>query len=78
VLLILGIILTHIIVNGLPVISWEFLTTGPRNLGRDGGIFPAIVGTLYLVAGAIALALPLGWAPPSTWWSTPGAGGPSP
>jgi len=60
VLLILGIILTHIIVNGLPVISWEFLTTGPRNLGRDGGIFPAIVGTLYLVAGAIALALPLG------------------
>jgi phosphate ABC transporter permease protein PstC/phosphate ABC transporter permease subunit PstA len=60
VLLILGIILFHIVIHGLPVISWEFLTTGPRNLGRTGGIFPAIVGTLYLVAGAIAIALPLG------------------
>ena len=29
-------------------------------LGRAGGIFPAIVGTLYLVTGAIAIALPLG------------------
>ena len=60
VLFILGVILLDIIVNGLPVISWEFLTTGPRNLGRAGGIYPAIVGTLYLVAGAIAFALPLG------------------
>ena len=32
----------------------------PRDLGRAGGIFPAIVGTLYLVAGAILIALPLG------------------
>jgi phosphate transport system permease protein len=60
VLFILGVILFDIVVNGLPVISWEFLTTGPRNLGRSGGIYPAIVGTLYLVAGAIAFALPLG------------------
>ncbi|MDD1657594.1 MAG: phosphate ABC transporter permease PstA [Methanomicrobiales archaeon] len=60
VLFILGVILFDIIVNGLPAISWEFLTTGPRNLGRDGGIYPAIVGTLFLVAGAIAFALPLG------------------
>ena len=60
VLAILVIILGYIIINGLPAISWEFLTQPPKDLGRDGGIYPAIVGTLYLVAGAILIALPLG------------------
>jgi phosphate transport system permease protein len=60
VLAILAIILGYIIINGLPAISWEFLTQPPTNLGRSGGIFPAIVGTLYLVTGAILIALPLG------------------
>jgi phosphate transport system permease protein len=60
VLVILGIILYDIISHGLPALSWEFLTEPPKNLGREGGIFPAIVGTLYLVGGAIILALPLG------------------
>lgn len=60
VLAILVIILEDIVVNGLPALSWEFLTQPPRDLGRAGGIYPAIVGTLYLVTGAIAIALPLG------------------
>jgi phosphate transport system permease protein len=60
VLAILVIILQDIILNGLPALSWEFLTQPPRDLGRAGGIFPAIIGTLYLVLGAIAIALPLG------------------
>ena len=60
VLAILAIILGYIIINGLPAISWDFLTQSPTDLGRGGGIFPAIVGTLYLVAGAILIALPLG------------------
>ncbi|HDR73305.1 MAG TPA: phosphate ABC transporter permease PstA [Methanoculleus sp.] len=60
VLLILGIILYDIISHGLPALSWEFLTQPPRNLGREGGIFPAIIGTLYLVGGAILVALPIG------------------
>ena len=60
VLAILVIILQDIVVNGLPALSWEFLTQPPKDLGRAGGIFPAIVGTLYLVLGAIAIALPLG------------------
>ena len=60
VLAILVIILLDIILNGLPALSWEFLTQPPRELGRAGGIFPAIIGTLYLVLGAIAIALPLG------------------
>lgn len=60
VLAILVIILQDIIVHGLPALSWEFLTQPPKDLGRSGGIFPAIVGTLCLVLGAIAIALPLG------------------
>jgi phosphate transport system permease protein len=60
VLLALGIILFDIFSKGLPYISWEFLTAPPSNLGRSGGIFPAIVGTMYLVIGAIAIALPIG------------------
>jgi phosphate transport system permease protein len=57
---ILVIILEDIFINGLPALSLEFLTSPPKDLGRAGGIFPAIVGTLYLVMGAIAIALPLG------------------
>jgi phosphate transport system permease protein len=60
VLVVLGIILWDIISKGIGYISWDFLTQSPRDLGRAGGIFPALVGTLYLVIGAIAIALPLG------------------
>jgi phosphate transport system permease protein len=60
VLAILFIILQDIIINGLPALSWDFLTKPPLDSGRSGGIYPAIIGTLYLVTGAIAIALPLG------------------
>jgi phosphate transport system permease protein len=49
-----------LIQKGLPGISWEFLTAMPRMGMRAGGIFPAIMGTVYLVAGTIVAALPLG------------------
>lgn len=55
-----GLIIAVIIVKGLPAISWEFLFDIPRQGMRAGGIFPAIVGTLYLVSGAIIFALPIG------------------
>ena len=51
-----------IVVRGLPAISWEFLTAMPRRSGAEGGILPAIAGTLLLVTGTIAIALPLGMA----------------
>lgn len=60
VLFVLGVILFDIVYNGLPALSWEFLTAPPSNLGRAGGIGPAIIGTLYLVGGAILFALPIG------------------
>lgn len=51
-----------IVARGLPAISWEFLTAMPQQSGAEGGILPAIVGTLLLVTGTISIALPLGMA----------------
>ncbi|RJP27912.1 MAG: phosphate ABC transporter permease PstA [Candidatus Omnitrophota bacterium] len=55
-----GLIVFAIIKKGIPAISWEFLTEMPRQGMRAGGIFPAIIGTFYLVSGAILFALPIG------------------
>jgi phosphate transport system permease protein len=60
IIIFLGIILSYIIISGAGALSWEFLTEAPRSLGRAGGISTALIGTLYLVAGAIAIALPIG------------------
>ncbi|MEM0466499.1 MAG: phosphate ABC transporter permease PstA [Candidatus Thermoplasmatota archaeon] len=60
IIILLGIILIYIIINGLPAVSWDFLTEPPKRLGREGGISTALIGTLYLVGGAIAIALPIG------------------
>jgi phosphate transport system permease protein len=54
------VIFVILIQKGLPAISWKFLTEMPRMGMRAGGIFPAIMGTLCLVACAISVALPLG------------------
>ena len=54
-----GLIVVIIIQKGLPAISWQFLSDIPRQGMRTGGIFPAIIGTLYLVSGAIMFALPI-------------------
>lgn len=55
-----GLIVVIIIQKGLPAINWQFLSDIPRQGMRAGGIFPAIVGTIYLVTGAIIFALPIG------------------
>ncbi len=55
-----GLIVLVIIQKGLPAINWQFLSDIPRQGMRAGGIFPAIVGTIYLVTGAIIFALPIG------------------
>lgn len=60
VILPVAVVLAIIVKNGLPAINWEFLSQMPRSGMRAGGIFPAIVGTFYLVTGAVVVALPLG------------------
>ncbi len=58
--LVLGILVGFIVVRGSKVMSLEFLFSFPRKGMSEGGIFPAIVGTLYLVLGSILVSLPLG------------------
>lgn len=56
---VLLIILT-IFYNGMSAISWEFLTQPPRNGMTEGGIMPAILGTILLTLGTAVAAIPLG------------------
>ncbi len=56
----LVLMLGMILVSALPALSWTFLTDIPRNMMSEGGIWPCLVGTFLLAAGALVIALPLG------------------
>lgn len=62
ILVILPIVLVilYVIINGLSAISWEFLSQPPRNGMTEGGVFPAILGTIFLTLGTAVAAIPLG------------------
>ncbi len=57
-----AVILFIIVAKGASAVNWEFLFTMPRAGMTAGGILPAILGTLYLVLGAVLFAVPLGVA----------------
>lgn len=48
-----------IIIKGIRAISWEFITAMPKNGMVDGGIMPAIVGTLLLTTGTALVCIPI-------------------
>ena len=54
------VIILQIIINGSGAINLDFLTQPPSQAGKAGGIFPAILGTFYLMLGTIIIALPIG------------------
>jgi len=54
----LAFILYWVISQGASAINWEFLTTAPRNLAREGGIAPMILGSVYMTGGALLVAMP--------------------
>lgn len=56
ILLVIGLI----VVQGLPAVSWEFISAAPRNGMKEGGIFPAILGTVLLTLGTALVAIPMG------------------
>lgn len=58
VILILGVL----IYKGAPILSFEFLFSAPRNGMTEGGIFPALVGTVWLVGVALVVSVPIGVA----------------
>lgn len=60
IVVILFYILGFIIVKGVSVISWDFLTQPPTNGMTGGGILPAIVGTFALMIGSAIFAFPVG------------------
>jgi phosphate transport system permease protein len=52
-------VVVYIIVQGIGAISWEFLTGFPRNGMKEGGIMPAIVGTVVLTFGTAIVSMPI-------------------
>lgn len=56
----LFVILFFIVSKGISVISWEFITEMPKEGMTEGGIFPALIGTLILVVGSMLFAFPIG------------------
>jgi phosphate transport system permease protein len=70
-------IVLYIFWQGSPAISWEFISEGPRDGMRAGGILPAIVGTFWLTLGTGIIAVPLGIGAaiylaeyaPDTYWT---------
>jgi len=57
-----ALILGVLVVEGAPLITWEFLTTEPANGMTAGGILPALIGTVWLVAVALLASVPVGVA----------------
>jgi phosphate transport system permease protein len=53
-------VIASVALKGAPAINGEFLTAMPRDGMRAGGIFPAIVGTLWLTLGTALVAIPIG------------------
>ena len=54
------IILTVLVVKGGPALSWDFLFTEPTDGMTAGGILPALIGTIWLVAVALLASVPVG------------------
>ena len=53
-------VIAYIVANGVGAINWEFLTAAPRNGLKEGGILPAILGTVLLTMGTAIACIPLG------------------
>jgi phosphate transport system permease protein len=52
-------IIFYIVKNGIGAVTCGFITQAPRNGMKEGGIFPAIVGTILLVVGTMLFSLPV-------------------
>lgn len=50
----------YVLMNGIPNITWELLSTKPSYLTQQIGILPDILNTVYIVLAALIIVLPLG------------------
>jgi phosphate transport system permease protein len=55
-------ILAILLIEGTPALSWEFLTADPTNGMTAGGVFPALIGTIWIVVAALIASVPVGVA----------------
>lgn len=53
-------IVGYVLVNGIPNITWELLSTKPSYLNDRVGILPDILNTIYIVIATLIVVLPLG------------------
>ncbi len=53
------VVLLFIVINGISAISWTFLTEPPRAGMKEGGIMPALLGTVFLTVGTAIVSMPL-------------------
>jgi len=53
-------VILYVFAKGVSALSWEFLTAFPSNGMREGGIMPALLGTILLVFGTAIVAMPVG------------------
>ncbi len=53
-------IIGDIFCHGLGQINWQFLTAAPLDSGRDGGIAPILISTVYILLICMGVSLPLG------------------
>ena len=75
-LVVLAVLLFYVTQRGWPVLSWKFLTQAPSRFAERAGIFPALMGSLWLIGLTILISVPLGigaavyleeFAAPSRW-----------
>jgi len=60
--IVLLVILTSILLKGVPYLSWDFLANFPSRHAEDAGILPSLIGSLMIVAGSMLIATPIGIA----------------
>lgn len=60
IVLVVLIVMGEIIIGGWSTLSWEFLSTGPKEGMTEGGIYPAIIGTFLLVVIMSIAGVPIG------------------
>jgi phosphate transport system permease protein len=52
-------VVAYIVVQGIGAVNWEFLTSFPRNGMKEGGILPAVIGTVVLTFGTAVVSIPI-------------------
>ena len=53
-------IVGYVLIQGIPNLSWEFLSTKPSYLADTIGILPDILNTVYIVIATLVVVIPLG------------------